>query len=139
MLILVVEDEPLIAMALEDTLARAGHEVLGPAKTARAALRLAERTPPDFAFVDIILADGSRGTELARELRTRWRTPVVFASASPAMASANRDLALGYLSKPFTQEDVLGSLEVAKCILEGGTPPPPPIPGALEVFGPEPH
>lgn len=134
MLILVVEDELLTAMALADALARAGHEVLGPAETASAALQLAERSPPDFAFVDIMLADGSKGTELARELQAQWKTPVVFASASPTMASANRDVALGYLSKPFTEEDVLGTLEVAMRVMEGGTPPPPPIPYALEVY-----
>lgn len=134
MLILVVEDEMLRAMGLEHTLARAGHEVLGPANTAERALQLAEGSPPDFAFVDIIVADGSSGTDLARELQARWSTPVVFASASRTMANANRDLALGYRSKPYTEEDVLPTLEVAKCIMEGGAPPPPPIRGALEVF-----
>lgn len=61
MLILVVEDELLIAMVLEDILIRAGHEVLGPADTAAKALQLAEVSPPDFAFVDITLAERQQG------------------------------------------------------------------------------
>lgn len=134
MLILVVEDEALLAMTLEYVLVEAGHQVLGPAATASAALALAERSHPDLAFVDIMLRDGSRGTALAHELQTRWNTPVVFASASGSAAQANRDVAIGYLAKPYSPEDAVATVEVARCILEGGTPPPPAVPRGLEVF-----
>lgn len=134
MLILVVEDEALLAMSLEYALVDAGHEVLGPAATVGAALALAEERHPDLAFVDIMLGDEIPGTDLARELRRRWNTPVIFASASGSAAHANRDVALGYLAKPYDWEDAVACVEVAKRIMAGGAPPPPAVPRALKVF-----
>ena len=46
MILLVAEDEALIALVLEGALRDAGHEVLGPAATPEEALALAEGTRP---------------------------------------------------------------------------------------------
>lgn len=54
--LLVVEDEPLVALALEDQLADAGYEVVGPAFSLQEALRLAESEALDGAVLDINLA-----------------------------------------------------------------------------------
>lgn len=134
MIVLVVEDEALLAMALHHILVRAGHDVVGPTGTASSALALAERTRPDMALVDINLRGAGKGTDLARAMYSRWNTPVIFATASVSEARANGDVALGYLAKPYSPEDVVASIEVAKRIIEGGRPPPPHIPHGLEMF-----
>jgi DNA-binding response OmpR family regulator len=65
MKILVVEDEPLLALSLTEELAGAGHTVLGPAKTVAEGLDLIEADKPELAILNTNLEDGSKGTELA--------------------------------------------------------------------------
>ncbi len=54
--ILVAEDEPLVAMLLEDVLLDAGATILGPAATVRHALALAGTERPDVAVLDFNLS-----------------------------------------------------------------------------------
>ena len=79
-LVLVVEDEVLIALDLERLLRRHGWRVLGPAATVDQALRLlrGEKTP-DVALLDVNLR-GERVTPVAAALRARG-VPFVLASA----------------------------------------------------------
>jgi len=133
-IILLVEDEPLIAMSLEAGLSDAGHHVLGPASTAGRALALAEDSRPELALVNIELRDGSSGADLARTMRARWGVPSLFISGQVLEARRNEAAALGYIAKPYTPEIVLAAVEVVKAIIEGRRPPPP-IPRGLELFG----
>jgi two-component system, response regulator PdtaR len=78
-LVLVVEDELLIAMDLELLLQRNGWRVLGPAATVTEALWLLQGATPDVALLDINLR-GELVTPVAEELRARG-VPFVLASA----------------------------------------------------------
>ena len=78
-LVLVVEDEFLIALDLEQLLRRHGWRVLGPAATVAAALRLLAGETPDVALLDVNLG-GELVTPVAAELRARG-VPFVLASA----------------------------------------------------------
>jgi CheY-like chemotaxis protein len=78
-LVLVVEDEALIAMDLERTLGRHGYRVLGPAATVADALRLLDGEAPDVALLDVNLG-GEVVTPVAEVLRARG-VPFVLASA----------------------------------------------------------
>jgi DNA-binding response OmpR family regulator len=78
-LILVVEDELLIAMELVALLEGGGFEVLGPASTVEAALRLLDQRRPDAALLDLNLR-GEMVTPVARFLR-RMAVPFAIASA----------------------------------------------------------
>jgi len=53
MLILMVEDNAVLAFMIEDALIEAGHEVLGPVATAAEALKKANEFHPQLAIVDI--------------------------------------------------------------------------------------
>jgi DNA-binding LytR/AlgR family response regulator len=55
--VLVAEDEFLLALEVEDTLRRAGYEVVGPAATAAEAERLAREQALDAAVLDVDLRD----------------------------------------------------------------------------------
>ena len=134
MIILLVEDEALVALTLEMTLSEAGYTVLGPVATVRRALNLAEQTGPDLALVNIHLRDGGSGIELAGELRSRWTVPVLFVSGQSSDARAHRELALGYLAKPYDADAVLASILVVRHLLERRPPPPPDVPRGLELF-----
>jgi DNA-binding response OmpR family regulator len=77
--VLVVEDEFLIAMDLELLLQRHGWRVLGPAATVAEALRLLTGERPDVALLDVNLR-GELVTPVAEELRVQG-VPFVLASA----------------------------------------------------------
>jgi CheY-like chemotaxis protein len=78
---LIVEDEFLIALDLEATMQALGFEVCALAPTAKEAISLAMRNPPDVVLMDVYL-DGSRqGIEAARWLRTVCDVPVIFVTA----------------------------------------------------------
>jgi DNA-binding response OmpR family regulator len=134
MQVLVVEDNVLLAFLIEDALVEMGHTVVGPIGSADAALRLAEELQGlDLALVDIDLADGSSGVDLARDLRVRWGVPTIFATGQIANARANTDVALGVLSKPFSPTAVVQAVDAAAKIRNGDTVSV--IPAELELFG----
>ena len=133
MRVLIVEDEALIAMVLADSLEDAGHEVVGPAATMAEALALCDRAPPpDLAVLDINLGDGSNGVDMARALVERWGVPSIFASGQTMEARQARDVALGYIRKPYEAQTVLRGVEVAREVMDGRTPRA--VPPGLELF-----
>ena len=132
MRILIVEDEALIAMVLADSLEDGGHEVVGPAATMAEALALCEAAPPELAVLDVNLGDGSNGVDVARALLERWGVPSIFASAQMMEARRARDIALGFICKPYGAETVLRSVEVAREVMRGGKPVT--VPAGFELF-----
>ena len=103
--ILVVEDEPLIAMDIEERLLAAGGDVIGPAANPETARRLIAETAPDAALLDANLA-GSRVDDLAVELRRR-RVPFAFATGfgRESLPRGVRDVPV--LAKPFGSEQLV--------------------------------
>ena len=132
MLILIVEDEALIAMVLADGLADGGHRVMGPASTMAEALALCEATPPELAVLDVNLGDGSSGVDVARALVERWGVPCIFASGAAADAWRARDVAFGYIRKPYEVGTVLRSVELAREVMGGAEPRG--VPAGLQLF-----
>lgn len=82
MIILIVEDEPIVAINLAIELEAAGHTVIGPVATSLEALALARQHLPWLALVDITLDGRADGVELARMLR-QLGIPSLFLSAQP--------------------------------------------------------
>lgn len=134
MLVLIVEDDPLIGMDLRDELLAAGYEVAGPAADEHEALKLALARQPDVAVVDIDLNGGQEGLALARTLRHAMGVATVFVSGERAAAMANTDAAFAFLPKPYTSYDVVSAIEVVAELGRGGDPAGPSIPRALEIF-----
>jgi two-component system, response regulator PdtaR len=132
MIILIVEDEELLAELLLDELTEAGHEVIGPAATEAEALQIAAETTPELALVDINLRDGSRGTMVARRLYKHRKVPSLYMTSAAAEARENRTGALGVVTKPYVIPTVLASIEVAGSLLRGERPAG--IPDGLELF-----
>jgi DNA-binding response OmpR family regulator len=98
--VLVVEDEPLLAMELEGHLRELGQEVIGLAEDAEQALALASGAGPQLALVDLNLRDGLTGPQIARALVEQYGTIVVFVTASPGQIPDDYAGALGALVKP---------------------------------------
>jgi DNA-binding response OmpR family regulator len=83
-LVLVVEDEFILAMEIERLLTEHGWQVLGPAATVRQALGLLAGRAPQIAILDVNLR-GEMVTPVAEELRARG-VPFVLSSAYDDMA-----------------------------------------------------
>lgn len=107
--ILIVEDEFLIALELESLLQEAGHDVVGTAATSAEAISLAQTLSPDLAFVDIHLADGLTGVDVARALSDRHVT-VLFMTANAKRIPEDFAGARGVISKPYTERGVKEAL-----------------------------
>ena len=108
--VLIVEDELILAMDLEDMLVDAGHEVVGVAADMHQALALAESRSPDIALMDVNLARGTNGVETAMHLRQRFDVPSLFISGNldpKTRATASRCRPVGFVPKPFSENDVL--------------------------------
>ncbi len=118
MVVLLVEDDALIAMAVAFELEAAGHTVVGPAIDERSALSLASEHHPDVALVDIDLGNGDDGLKVAQSL-TAVGVPPVFASAECAAARAGCN-AVALLGKPYAPEAAVRSLEAVVAVLKGG-------------------
>jgi len=111
--ILVVDDEPSLAELLTMALSYEGWEVRS-AGDGTAALRIAAEFGPDAVLLDISLPDFD-GVEVLRRLRAdRPSLPVLFLTARDSAedrAAGLRAGADGYLTKPFSLEQVVGRLQ----------------------------
>ena len=105
--VLVVEDEPVVAMCLEDILEGLGCVTIGPASRLAEGLALAEAGGLDAAILDINLG-GEHSRAIAQTLR-QSQVPFVFASGygSPPEGFAE---ATPMLEKPYREADVVAAL-----------------------------
>ena len=101
---LVVENEAMIALDLEASLAAVGFEPIIVASCA-AARRWLEVITPDVAILDVLLPDGS-SESIARELDGR-AVPFVVHSGAPAAQYSGTFLARGYwMPKPANSTEI---------------------------------
>jgi len=101
--ILVVEDEPLVAILLEEALQDCGYQVVGPVENLKSAIQLAGSERLDAAVLDINI-DGAISDAVADRLMARG-IPFIFVSGE------QKDLGLRYgavplLRKPFSADDL---------------------------------
>jgi len=84
--VLIVEDEPDVALLIEDIALAEGFEVIGIATKTTEAMELARET--DLAVVDVRLSDGLSGPKIARALATGFNVGVVFLTGSPELVAS---------------------------------------------------
>ncbi len=81
--VLIIEDEPLIAMDIEEMVESLGHRVVGTARTHAEAVALFGKARPKMVLADIQLADGSSGIDAVNEILASTPVPVIFITAFP--------------------------------------------------------
>jgi DNA-binding response OmpR family regulator len=108
--ILIVEDEPLIAMMLEDFLDMLEREVAGTADNVAAALAVIDAHEIDAAILDVNLRAGEQSWPIADRLAGKG-IPFILATggAGDMIAEPFRDRPV--LSKPFTMDGVEKALD----------------------------
>jgi CheY-like chemotaxis protein len=105
--VLVVEDEPVVAMYLEDLLDALGCRTIGPASRLADGLAMADDNGFDVAILDINLG-GERSTPIAEALRARG-VPFAFASGYGAPPEGFGD-EVPMIEKPYREAQVAGAL-----------------------------
>ncbi|MCJ2006459.1 response regulator [Methylobacterium sp. HMF5984] len=130
--ILVVEDEALILMQIEMMLEEAGHRVVGTAMTAAEAIAQIEACRPELVLIDLRLADGSSGIEVAQAIRDRAGITAAFMTANARQLTEEMEGATAVISKPFSEtvlEAALAYLET--CVRR--PPPTGPVPNGMRI------
>ena len=103
--VMIIEDEPVIAMDLESIVKSLGHTVTGVARTHNQAVQLAAQKRPGLILADIQLADGSSGIDAVNQLLTTFEVPVIFITAFPErLLTGERPEPAFLITKPFTPE-----------------------------------
>ncbi|TMJ39415.1 MAG: response regulator [Alphaproteobacteria bacterium] len=105
--VLIIEDEPIIAMDVEHIVRSLGHDVAGIARTHNEAVALARRGGIGLVLADIQLADGSSGINAVNEILQNIELPVIFITAYPErLLTGERPEPTFLITKPFQPETV---------------------------------
>ena len=108
--ILVVEDEPLIAMMLEDFLDVLGHSLAGTVDSVPAALEKVAEGGFDLAILDVNLRGGEPSWPVADALADRG-IPFLLSTGGHVSPPPARHAAAPALSKPYTMAGVEQAIE----------------------------
>jgi len=109
-ILLIVEDQVLLAMCLKDGLEGGGYRVLKLAVHHQEGLAYAREVKPDLALVNIELADGDDGVALARDLKAIG-VPVLFISGQPERARLAKAVGVASLAKPYSEADMVDAVD----------------------------
>jgi len=123
--VLIAEDDLLIADMEEEVLTEHGYDVCGIGRTVADAVALAWRHKPDLAILDVRLADGDLGTQIALELADLHELGILYVTGN--VSAVNQSAARGHacLAKPYRSGDLLRSLEIVAELMDTGTASPP--------------
>ena len=118
--ILIIEDEPLIAMDIEQMVEGLGHRVVGIARTHKEAVTLYHQTEPRMILADIQLADGSSGIDAVNDILHAHPVPVIFITAFPErLLTGERPEPTFLVTKPFNPDMVKALISQALFFDEG--------------------
>ncbi len=113
--VLIAEDEALIRLDLAEMLREEGYEVAGEAADGETALSLARELRPDLVIVDIKMP-GIDGLAVAAAINEERIAPVIVLTAfsqRDLVERAQQAGVMAYLTKPFTQSDLVPAIETA--------------------------
>jgi DNA-binding response OmpR family regulator len=133
--VMIAEDDLMIADMIEEILIEHGYEVCGIARTVGDAVALGLQHKPDLAVIDLRLAYGGLGTDIAAQLGAIGKLGVLYATGN--MPEVILTAADGYacLAKPFGPNQLLRSLKIVSEFVATGTALPP-FPRGFQVLHP---
>lgn len=113
--IYIVEDEPIIVIAINTVLKKAGYPILGDADNVEDAYKEISTLNPDLVVIDIALEGKKDGVDLALMLE-KLDLPYLFLTSQTDPLTINKvkkSNPLGYIVKPFTESSLKSNLELA--------------------------
>lgn len=101
--ILIVEDSPILAMALRQLVVKLGHTVAGTSESYEEAIRKLSTAPVDMVITDIMLRGKKNGVDLGAYIKKHLHIPVIYQSSITDDALINNAMLtnpVAYLVKP---------------------------------------
>ena len=121
--VLIIEDEPIIAMDIETIVRDLGHDVTGVAVTRDEAVALAMEDRPGLVLADIQLADDSSGIDAVKDILAEFEVPVIFITAFPErLLTGERPEPTFLITKPFQRSTVKAAISQALFFDESTVP-----------------
>jgi len=114
--ILIVEDNVIIADDMQSMLEEIGYEVVDNVIVYEQAVEVLKNNHIDLVLIDIILASDKTGIDLGKHIREIYNIPFVFVTSNSDKATVENAKTVkpdGYLVKPFEQQDLYTSIEIA--------------------------
>jgi len=114
--ILVVEDEGVLARGIERKMTALGYIVTGIAFSGEEAIRKAAENRPNLVLMDIKLDGKMDGVEAARQIREKFKIPVVYLTAfsdKETIRRAKITEPYGYILKPVNERELHCNIEIA--------------------------
>ena len=112
--ILIIEDEPIIALDIETMVQELGHTLTGIARTHKEAIASARVREPGLVLADIQLADGSSGLAAVNEILASISVPVIFITAYPErLLTGEKPEPTFLITKPFRADTVRATISQA--------------------------
>jgi CheY-like chemotaxis protein len=112
--VMIIEDEPIIAMDIETIVRDLGHDVTGVAVTRDEAVALAMEDRPGLVLADIQLADDSSGIDAVKDILAEFSVPVIFITAFPErLLTGERPEPTFLITKPFQRSTVKAAISQA--------------------------
>ena len=118
--VLIAEDELMIADMIAEILMEHGYEVCGIARTVADGIALGRAHRPHLAIIDLRLADGRFGTEIAAQLGVDFPIGVLYATGNRAQLARCGAEGDACLTKPYRSADLLRGLEIVHELLLTG-------------------
>jgi len=114
--ILIVEDNVIIADDMQSMLEEIGYEIVDNVIVYEQAVEVLKEKQVDLVLIDIILASDKTGIDLGKHIREHYDIPFIFVTSNSDRATVENAKTVqpnGYLVKPFEQQDLYTSIEIA--------------------------
>jgi len=131
--VMIAEDDLLMADMLEEFLIDAGFQVCGIARTVEEGIALGRLHKPDLALLDLRLANGGLGTEIAAQLDRQGGLGILYATGNAGQIRLTKDDGEACLDKPYRPADVVRALNIVEEIVSTGKAAPP-FPGGFHLL-----
>jgi len=119
--VLIIEDEPVIALELKSIVESLGHTVVGTADREKEAVAIADRSAPNLVLADIQLRGEDSGIEAVRHILERHAVPVIFITAYPERLLTGKGVEPAFIiSKPYDPSMVRAAVSQALHVAAGG-------------------
>ena len=127
---MIVEDEPAIAIDIAYNLESFGYQVIDAVHTGEDALEILENHEVDLVMLDINIAGGMTGIDLAIRINHKYQIPFIYLTSfsdKSTIAKAASTFPASYLVKPFKEYDIAPAIEVALLKKKEYNPSFPPL------------
>ncbi len=114
--ILIVEDENIVALDMRKRLDHLGYEIVDILSSGEKAVEKVRENKPDLILMDIMLKGEMDGIETAHEIKKILDIPIIYLTAysdSITIKRAKITTPFGYISKPFSENDLHAAIELA--------------------------